>query len=319
MENLNALVVFVRVAEARSFTAAAERLGLTASAVSKAITRLEKELGVRLLHRSTRLVNLTNDGVGFFEHCRDILASVEDAERAVTLAKASPHGRLRIQVPVGFGRRVVMPALRQLSQRHPALKIDAELSDRVADLAYEGFDAAIHIGQPSGDLLVAREICRLRFTALASPGYLAQHGEPRTPDDLDQHNCLAYVSPLTGGYRPWEFSRDGQTFSRRVSGRLNMNHADSLVEAASAGMGIVMVSNFIAADAVRRGLLKPILSEFVAPGPQVYLVHLPSRVVSLKLRALMDALDEAVAAFDQVLELSGTGLAKAKTAGGALR
>lgn len=305
MENLNALVVFVRVAEARSFTAAAERLGLTASAVSKAITRLEKELGVRLLHRSTRLVNLTNDGAGFFEHCRDILTSVEDAERAVTLAKASPHGRLRIQVPVGFGRRVVMPALRQLSQRHPALKVDAELSDRVADLAYEGFDAAVQIGQASGDLLVAREICRLRFTALASPDYLAQHGEPRTPDDLDQHNCLAYVSPLTGGYRPWEFSRDGQTFSRRVSGRLNVNHADSLVEAASAGMGIVMVSNFIAADAVRRGLLKPILTDFVAPGPRVYLVHLPTRVVSLKLRALMEALDEAVAAFDQVLEPSG--------------
>ncbi len=304
MDNLNAITVFVRVAEARSFTAAAERLGLTASAVSKAITRLEKELGVRLLHRSTRLVNLTNDGVGFFEHCREILASVEDAERAVTLAKASPHGRLRIQMPVGFGRRVVMPALRQLSQRHPALMVDAELSDRVADLAYEGFDAAIQIGQVSGDLLVAHEICRLRFTALASPGYLAQHGEPRTPDELDQHNCLAYVSPLTGGYRPWEFSRDGQTFSRRVSGRLNVNHADSLVEAATAGMGIVMISNFIAADAIKRGLLKPILSDFVAPGPKVHLVHLPSRVVSLKLRALREALDEAVAAFDQVLEPS---------------
>jgi LysR family transcriptional regulator for bpeEF and oprC len=305
MDNLNAITVFVRVAEARSFTAAAERLGLTPSAVSKAITRLEKELGVRLLHRSTRLVNLTNDGVGFFEHCREILASVEDAERAVTLAKASPHGRLRIQMPVGFGRRVVMPALRQLSQRHPALMVDAELSDRVADLAYEGFDAAIQIGQVGGDLLVAHEICRLRFTALASPEYLAQHGEPRTPDDLDQHSCLAYVSPLTGGYRPWEFSRDGQTFSRRVSGRLNVNHADSLVEAAIAGMGIVMISNFIAADAIKRGLLKPILSDFVAPGPKVHLVHLPSRVVSLKLRALMESLDETVAAFDQVLEPSG--------------
>jgi LysR family transcriptional regulator for bpeEF and oprC len=302
MDNLNALVVFVRVAEARSFTAAAERLGLTASAVSKSITRLEKELGVRLLHRSTRLVNLTNDGTGFFEHCREILASVEEAERTVTLAKASPHGRVRIQMPVGFGRRVVMPALRQLSQRHPGLVVDAELSDRVADVAYEGFDAAIQIGQVSDERLVARLICRLRFTALASPQYLAEHGEPATPDELDQHNCLAYVSPLTGGYRPWEFSRNGQTLSRRVSGRLNVNHADTLVEAAAAGMGIIMVSNFIAADAIQRGLLKPILTEFVAPGPKVYLVHPPSRMVSLKLRALMEALDEAVAAFGQVLE-----------------
>ncbi len=305
MDNLNALVVFVRVAEARSFTAAAERLGLTASAVSKSITRLEKELGVRLLHRSTRVVTLTNDGTGFFEQCRDILASVEEAERTVTLAKASPHGRVRIQMPVGFGRRVVMPALRQLSQRHPGLVVDAELSDRVADVAYEGFDAAIQIGQVSDERLVARTICRLRFTALASPEYLAQHGAPATPDELDQHNCLAYVSPLTGGYRPWEFSRDGQTFSRRVSGGLNVNHADTLVEAAAAGMGIIMVSNFIAADAIQRGLLQPILTDFVAPGPKVFLVHPPSRMVSLKLRALMDALDEAVAAFGQVLEPRG--------------
>lgn len=302
MENLNTLVVFARVAETRSFTAAAQRLGLTSSAVSKAVSRLEQELGVRLLHRSTRVVTLTGDGMGFFEHCRQILAAVEEAERSVTLSKGTPHGRLRLQTPVGFGRRVVVPALRELTQKFPGLVVDAELSDRVADLSYEGFDAAIQIGQVSDERLVARTLCRLRFTALASPDYLARHGEPRTPDELDEHECLAYVSPLTGGYRPWEFSKDGQVHSRRVSGRLNVNHADSLLEAAVAGMGIVMISNFIAAEAIRTGQLKPILTDYVAPGPKVYVVYPPSRTVSLKLRTLIDFLEQAVSGAEQVFE-----------------
>lgn len=302
MDNLNALVVFVRVAESRSFTAAAQRLGLTSSAVSKAISRLEGELGVRLLNRSTRLVTLTNDGASFFDRCREILTSIEEAERAVTLAKATPHGRLRVQMPVGFGRRVAVPALRKLAQTHPGLVVDAELSDRVADLAYEGFDAAIQIGQVSDERLVARTLCRLRFTALASPEYLARHGEPKTPDDLREHQCLAYVSPLTGGYRPWEFARDGQSFSKRVSGSLNVNNADSLVEAAITGMGIVMISNFIAASAISSGQLIPILTDYVAPGPKVYVVYPPSRIVSLKLQVLIEALDQAVSGFAQMFE-----------------
>lgn len=302
MDNLNTLVVFVRVAESRSFTAAAQRLGLTSSAVSKAISRLEGELGVRLLNRSTRLVTLTNDGASFFDRCREILTSIEDAERAVTLAKATPHGRLRVQMPVGFGRRVAVPALRKLAQTHPGLVVDAELSDRVADLAYEGFDAAIQIGQVSDERLVARTLCRLRFTALASPEYLARHGEPKTPDDLREHQCLAYVSPLTGGYRPWEFAKDGQSFSKRVSGSLNVNNADSLVEAAITGMGIVMISNFIAASAISSGQLIPILTDYVAPGPKVYVVYPPSRIVSLKLQVLIEALDEAVSGFAQMFE-----------------
>ncbi|KQT11206.1 LysR family transcriptional regulator [Ramlibacter sp. Leaf400] len=302
MDNLNALVVFARVAEARSFTAAAQRLGLTSSAVSKAVSRLEHELGVRLLNRSTRLVTLTSDGVGFFEHCRQILAAVEEAERSVTQSRGTPHGRLRLQMPVGFGRRVVVPALRRLTQTHPGLVVDAELIDRVADLAYEGFDAAIQIGQVSDERLVARTLCRLRFTALASPDYLARHGEPRTPDDLEGHDCLGYVSPLTGGYRPWDFSKDGQSFSRRVSGRLNVNNADSLLEAAIAGMGIAMISNFIAAEAIGAGQLKPILTDYVAPGPKVYIVYPPSRTVSLKLRTVIDFLEEAIFGTEQVFE-----------------
>ncbi len=296
MENLNALAVFTRVAEARSFTQAAQRLGLTASAVSKSVRRLEQELGVRLLHRSTRLVSLTNDGVDFYERCRQILAAVDEAQASVSLSKATPQGRLRVQMPVGFGRQVGVPVLRALARAHPRLVIDAELSDRAIDVLYEGFDAAIQIGQVSDERLAALRVGNLRFHALASPEYLARHGEPRVPEDLLQHECLAYAVPVTGRYRRWDFARDGKTWSLDLGGRLNINNAECLLEAALAGEGVVMISNFIAGEAIRSGRLRPVLADFVAPGPDVFLVYPPGPAITAKLRALMDGISAAVAA-----------------------
>jgi LysR family transcriptional regulator for bpeEF and oprC len=294
VENLNALRVFVRVAETRSFTVAAKRLGLTSSAVSKAITRLEQELGVRLLQRTTRSVGLTNDGASFFEHCQQILGQIEDAENLLVQATSSPHGRLRIHLPVGFGRRVIMPMMTTFLGRHPDIVLDAELSDRVVDLAYEGIDIAVQIGEPADARLIARKLCHLRFMACASPEYLALHGEPRTPDDLDRHHCLAYVQMHTGRYREWPFSKDGMPRPKSISGRLNVNNAESLLEAASAGLGIAMISNFIAADAIREGKLKPILTDYIGDGPPVSVVYLPSRNLSPKVRAFSNFLMEKI-------------------------
>jgi len=290
VENLNALRVFVRVAETRSFTEAAKRLGLTSSAVSKAITRLEQEMNVRLLHRTTRSVSLTNDGASFFDHCLQILAQIEDAENLLGRATSSPHGRLRVHMPVGFGRRVIVPALSRFIEQHPDLVLDAELSDRTVDLAYDGIDAAVHIGEPADARLIARRLCNLHFVACASPDYLARHGEPRTPDELDQHHCLAYVLMHTGRYRDWQFVKDGQPYPKTVSGRLNINNAESLLEAACSGLGIAMISNFIAADAIRDGRLRCILTDYVSTGPQVSVVYLPSRNLSPKVRAFVNFL-----------------------------
>ena len=294
MENLNSLRVFVRVAESRSFTEAAKRLGLTPSAVSKAITRLEQELNVRLLHRTTRSVGLTNDGESFFDHCLLVLAQIEDAENVLKRATSSPHGRLRVHMPVGFGRHVIVPALSQFIKLHPALVLDAELSDRTVDLAYEGIDAAVHIGEPADARLIARKLCNLRFVACASPDYLALNGEPRTPDELDKHHCLAYVQMHSGRYRDWQFYENGKPFSKTVSGRLNINNAESLLEAATSGLGIAMISNFIAAEAIREGKLRCILNDYVGIGPQVSVVYLPSRHLSLKVRAFVDFLLELI-------------------------
>jgi LysR family transcriptional regulator for bpeEF and oprC len=294
VENLNAVRVFAKVAETRSFTDAAKHLALTASAVSKAITRLEEDLGVQLLHRTTRSVGLTNEGLLFFERCQQILADVEEAENALSHAQSAPRGHLRVHMPVGFGRRVVVPALSRFIDRYPGIVVDAELSDRMVDHAYEGIDVAVHIGEPADVRLVARKLCNLRFVACASPDYLARHGEPRTPDDLEHHHCLAYVLMHTGRYREWHFVRDGKTFAKTVSGRLNINNSDSLLEAAIAGLGIVMISNFIAADALRTSRLRAVLTEYVPVGPQVSAIYRPSKNLSPRVRAFVDFLTEVI-------------------------
>jgi len=298
MRNLNALLVFVKVAETRSFTLAAQRLGLTASAISKSIARLEQELGVKLLQRSTRLVSLTGEGASFFERCRQIMAEIEEAESAVTATTATPKGRLRIQMPVGFGRRVIVPKMWQFTQLYPELSVDIELSDRFVDLTYEAVDAVIQIGPVTDDRLVSHRLCNLSFAAYASPEYLALHGTPRSPHDLDQHQCLAYLLPTSGEHRVWQFIKDGQDFSKTVSGALNINNAESLLEAASAGAGIVMVSDFIAGDALRSGKLKRILSDYVVAGPEVSIVYLPRSTLAAKVRVLIEFLQALIQDID---------------------
>lgn len=298
MRNLNALLVFVKVAETRSFTLAAQRLGLTSSAISKSISRLEQELGVKLLTRSTRLVNLTGEGASFFERCQQILTEIENAETAVTSTSAIPKGRLRLQMPVGFGRRVVVPKMWEFTQRYPELSVDIELSDRLVDLTYEAVDAVIHIGSVTDDRVVAHKLCNLSFAAYASPGYLAKHGTPTSPDDLDHHQCLAYLLPMTGDHREWRFTKNGKDFSRVVSGALNINNAETLLEAAIAGTGIVMVSDFIAGDALRSGKIQRILSDYVVAGPEVSLLHLPRSALAAKVRALVDYLNTIIEDID---------------------
>ncbi len=294
MENLNTLVVFAKVAETRSFTEAAKLLGLTPSGISKSITRLEKEMGVRLLQRTTRSVGMTDDGARFFEHCQMILANVAEAEASLMHSRILPAGKLRVHLPVGFGRRVIVPALTGYLARYPELRLDAELSDRSVDLVYEGFDAAVLIGQPADTRLIARKLCHLRFVACASPDYLARHGEPRTPDELDHHQCLAYALPHSGRYREWQFVVDGKPLAKTVSGNFNVNNAESLLEAAMAGMGIAMISNFIAADAIRAGRLQGILTDFAALGPPVSVVYLPARQISPRVRSFVDFLVELI-------------------------
>ena len=292
MENLNAMVVFVRVAETKSFTAAAKRLGISPSGVSKAVGRVEEELGVRLLNRTTRTVSLTDDGASFFERCRQILAEIEDAETTLTCTRSIPHGRLRVQMPVVFGGCVIVPALAGFTERHPGLTLDVELSDRIVDLAEEGLDATIRIGKLEDSRLIARKLCDLNFVICASPQYLKHRGEPKSPDDLDQHSCLGYLLPHTGRYREWKFAKDGLRFSKAVSGRLNLNNAESLLAATIAGAGIATMASFVAADAIKAGRLVLVLRNYISVGPQVSVVYLRSRHLSPRIQAFVEFLSQ---------------------------
>lgn len=275
-------------------TYAADRLGLSASGVSKAITRLEEELGVRLLNRTTRTVSLTDDGASFVERCRQILADLEEAETVVTRARAAPKGRLRVHMPVGFGRRVIGPTLSEFSRRYPELVLDVELSDRGIDLAEDGMDAAIVIGDPTDQRVIMRKLFEIRFATCAAPSYLARHGEPQTPNDLSKHQCLGYLLPYQGKYRDWQFRIGGRISHRPISGNLNLNNAESTLDACMAGAGIAHMGTFIAAEAVAAGKLKVILKSFAAPGPQVSLIYLPNRHLSARVRAFVDYITEAV-------------------------
>ena len=195
------------------------------------------------------------------ERCRQILGELEDAQTAVTRARAKPRGRLRVQMPVAFGQRIVAPLLAEFAQSNPELVIDVELSDRVPDLADEGLDAAVRIGELSDSRLIARRLCDLRFVTVAAPDYLERHGEPKTPDDLDRHRCLAIYIPHTHRYRGWQYMDNGVPFAKTPPATLNMNNAHALLHAAIAGAGIANIPTFTAFDSIRSGLLRPVLRE----------------------------------------------------------
>lgn len=289
-DSFHAISIFVKVAESRSFTKAARRLGVTPSAASKVLARLEERLGVRLVNRTTRSVSLTADGDAFFERCRQILGELEDAETAVTGRGAKLQGRFRIQTPVAFGRKIVIPLLAQFVKDHKQIGVDVELSDRVPDLAEDGVDVAVHIGTVQNASVVVRELCNLRYVTVASPDYLAQYGEPTTPEDLQRHSCLAYYVPHTNRYRDWHFDLEGRRHSKTVSGTLNINSAEGLLDAALAGAGIATISTFIAADAVKAGQLRIVLRRYVTDGPAISIVYLSRRHLSMRVRAFVDLL-----------------------------
>lgn len=290
MKDLNHIAVFVKVAEARNFTEASHQLGITSSAVSKIITRLEAELGARLFHRTTRAVHLTNEGSAFFDRCREVLAAMHEAEDTLRQNSGSLKGTIRLTMPVGFGRRVVAPALGQFALRYPDIVIEAELSDRVVDLNYEPVDIAIVRGPVPDARLIARQLCTLQFIACASPDYVARHGEPAEPEDLARHHCLAYLGPQMSRYREWTFARNGRPFSMQVAGRVNMNSAETLLEAAISGLGIVLLSNMYTAEAISTGRLRPLLTGYVAPGTPVSATYLPNRNLSQRIRVFIDFL-----------------------------
>ena len=219
MPDLRALAIFVKVAERRSFVRAAEELGITQSGVSNAINRLDDQLGVRLLARTTRRVGLTEDGAAFFERCRQVLAELEEAELVLREARLKPIGRLRVDLPVSFGRLKVVPLLGAFRARHPELKLAISLTDRYVDLIEEGVDVCVRFGVLQDSSLIARRLTGTQFRVVGTPSYFSERGRSKTPDDLVRHDCLAFTRHDARLARDWRFARGGAETSVTPKGR----------------------------------------------------------------------------------------------------
>ena len=305
MHDFGAIVVFSNVAELHSFSAAAERLGMTASGVSRAIARLETHLGGALFDRTTRRVELTRHGEAYYQRCRRILAELDDAAAQVRGAGGAARGRVRVQLPVGFGKRVLVPTLPRFAERYPDIVLDVELNDRGTDLSRTHIDVAVRVGHIRDSRLASRKLCGTRFVSCATPAYLAERGEPRTPADLKNHRVMGYFIPQTGRYREWEFLVDQVERSRAMHGSLNVNSGEALIEAMLAGGGIATVATFVAAEAVARGELKIVLRDFIARGPDISVIYLPGHRQNPTVRAVVDFISAQVSQnppWDRILE-----------------
>ncbi|WP_398309827.1 LysR family transcriptional regulator [Zoogloea sp.] len=291
MDRLDGMAVFIRVAEAGSFTAVAEHLGLARSAVTRSIAALEAHLGVKLIARSTRSLKLTAEGEVYLERCREILALVDAAEGDLSGDDRTPRGPIRISVPVSFGVRHLAPLVADFITTFPGVNLDIDFNDRQVNLIESGLDMAIRITTQLDPTQVARRISTSRLLTLASPEYLARHGRPQTPADLAAHQCLGY----TGTARAtWPYRIDGEMQWVPVQGRLQANSGDALVDACQRGLGIVRQPSFIAAPAIRAGLLEVLLVDFPGPELGIHAVFPSNRYLPTRVRALADYLAERI-------------------------
>jgi DNA-binding transcriptional LysR family regulator len=291
MDRFQGIRVFAQVVESGSFSAAADKLGLSATATSRHVAELEAHLRTRLLNRTTRRVSLTESGRAFYERSVQLLADLDEAEQEALRAAVVPRGTIKLTASVNFGARHVAPAIAEFLAAHSEVRFDVSLSDRVVDLVEEGFDLAIRIGPPGSENIVARKLGETRLVPCASPAYLAAHGAPQVPEDLARHNCFTYeyVTPRN----LWRF-RDPGGGERpvRVSGNLHSNNGDLLAEAAARAAGIVFEPAFIVGPEVRAGRLVPLLQDFEPPAMPIYAVYPSRKHLSAKVRLFVDFLIE---------------------------
>lgn len=288
--DLNALKIFIKVGETQSFTKAAQALGLTQSGVSRAITRLELDLRVTLLNRNTHSVSLTTDGVFLYESSKSLIHEMDEVGHSITGRTVFPEGELKITTPSAYGRLVIIPMLKEILDRYPALTIDAVMTDRLVDLVEEGFDAAIRIGSVQDSRLIARTIKHLRFVTVASPEYLNSHGIPKEPAELVQHNCLAVKAQRTGRSTKWFYSIAGEQQAFDIKGNLVVDTADVLLEAALSGIGVVQIMDFAVGKYLENGKLVELLQEYSEASIPLSLIYAKSRHRSPKISTLLAAL-----------------------------
>jgi DNA-binding transcriptional LysR family regulator len=283
--------MFVAVMEAGSFTAAADRLGTSSGQASKLVSRLESELGVRLLNRTTRAVSATEAGQAYFDRLRPLLDEFDSLDASIRDASHAPRGRLRLTAPLTFGAMEIAPTLNAFALRYAEIELDVSFSDRVVNLVDEGFDMAVRVGRPSDSSLFARKLCDVRIVVIGSCEYLKRRGEPRTPGDLARLDCIIDTNIKEPDRWPFRDDR-GDPISAPVSGRIRYSNAEACLNAAEAGLGLACVPSFVAGDALRAGRVRRVLQSFETEPYAVHALYPHSRHLAGKVRVLIDFLVE---------------------------
>ncbi len=286
METMGAIPVFVAVVQYGGFSPAARFLGISKSAVSKRISQLEQQLGVKLLHRTTRKLSLTEAGEHYFEHALKANLAARDAEDAVAQLQGEPQGRLRINSPMSFGRLHMAPMIPEFLKKYPKIRIDLVMDDKRLDLVSGGFDLAIRGGALPDSTLVARRLATLNSVLCVSPDYLERHGYPQQLDDLLQHNCLSFS--YSNDVKEWSFTQGNQRHSVVVSGNYQVNNSEALLEAVLQGLGIARLPTFVAGPDIRTGRLKVLFPEYKMPELAINAVLIERQYMPAKVRAFLD-------------------------------
>jgi DNA-binding transcriptional LysR family regulator len=288
-DRLNGMRVFAQVVEAKSFSAAADKLGMSKSLASRHVSALERSLSVKLLNRSTRKLSLTEAGAVFYEHCARIVQEAELAEQLLSQTQSEPAGVVKVTATPAFAVRHVLPALTEFHEKYPKIRVQLSCSNRSLDLGDEGFDLGIRVAFSPTPNLVARKLVANHSVLCATPAYLKQHGTPRRIEDLAKHECVLFPPLAPKGI--WTFRRDGRKYSVPVAGVFQTDEMDAVRAAVAAGLGIGILPVYMVGDALQKKQLVPLLRQYqVVPESAIYLVYLPNRTLSSRVRALIDFL-----------------------------
>jgi len=288
MYDLNLMIIFAHVVNEQSFSAAARKLNVSRSSVSKSVAKLEQALGASLLNRNTRHLSLTEVGAAFFDYCTRIGYEADEAHKMIDNLNTQPRGVLKIVASVAFGTLHIAPAVGDFLRRYPELGIDMTITDRVVDLAEEGYDVAISVTSDLPQALVARKLAPIRRRLCATPGYFEEFGIPQSPGDLVKHNCLDYIH--SGDRGLWRFTGPDGEVSVSVSGKLRINDDEALSQVVLSGFGIALLPTFIIGKDLQAKRLKSVLSEYIPTKQQVYALYMPKRNLPIKIRAFVDFL-----------------------------
>jgi len=273
MDQLQAMRVFTRVADHGSFARAANTLDMSRAMASSYVAQLEEHLGTRLLHRTTRKVSVSPQGAIYLDHCKRILAEIDAADDQLRLARDRPQGKLRVDVPVAFGKYLLLPAIPQFTQRYPDISLEVQFNDRYVDMQKEGVDVAVRVGRVRDPDLIAKRVAASRIVTCASPRYLAQAGMPRTPEELRKHRLIGHLRAASSRPAEWQFKHGTGTRTLRLPLALSFNTVEALSISALEGQGIVQQLDLLVGGYVAEGRLVELLREYSCEGPPLSVIY----------------------------------------------